>query len=231
MITDYSSFLKALSEAGFSMGGGNSEGIYAVVPWNWNEAPPYETPVRWHTGDPDTDPWEWRMRVLDERDDIAYAKVFFRKSGYIMRDWYPLFLRLRRHGKDFQQTYSEGTISREAKTIYDLIAQYDALPVHVIKSMAGFGKESASQFERALTDLQMRMFITMCGRQQKTSLKGEEYGWSSTVFCTVGTYFGEGIEEEAMRITEASAREQIRERILLLSPDAPEKRIAKFLGE
>ena len=31
--------------------------------------------------DPETDPWEWRIRVLDERDDIAYAKLFYKKSG------------------------------------------------------------------------------------------------------------------------------------------------------
>lgn len=80
MVTDYNSFLENLLAAGFSMGGGNSEGIHAVIPWNWNQEPPYDTPVRWHTGDPETDPWEWRMRVLDERRDIAYAKLFFKKA-------------------------------------------------------------------------------------------------------------------------------------------------------
>ena len=80
MILGYNDFVNSLLDAGFSMGGGNSEGIFSVVSWSWNEAPPYDTPVRWHTGDPETDPWEWRIRVLDERDDIAYAKLFFKKS-------------------------------------------------------------------------------------------------------------------------------------------------------
>jgi hypothetical protein len=73
MIKDYNDFVNALLTAGFSIGGGNADGIYAVVPWGWNQEPPYETPVRWHTEDPETDPWEWRIRVLDERDDIAIA--------------------------------------------------------------------------------------------------------------------------------------------------------------
>jgi hypothetical protein len=99
MILGYNDFVNSLLDAGFSMGGGNSEGIFSVVSWSWNEAPPYDTPVRWHTGDPETDPWEWRIRVLDERDDIAYAKLFFKKSGYITKEWYPYFLAVRRSGK------------------------------------------------------------------------------------------------------------------------------------
>lgn len=57
------------------MGGGNAKGVFALIPFDWREEPP-GCPVRWHTGDADTDPWEWRMRVLEERDDVAYAKVF-----------------------------------------------------------------------------------------------------------------------------------------------------------
>jgi len=65
MIHNYSDFVNALPDAGFSMGGGNSEGIYSIADWGWNESPHYETPVRCYAGDPETDPWEWRMRVLD----------------------------------------------------------------------------------------------------------------------------------------------------------------------
>ena len=85
-IYNYTDFVEALLKAGFSMGGGNSDGVFALVPWSWEETPPYDTPVRWHTGDAETDPWEWRMRVLDERGDIAYGKVFFKKSGFITKE-------------------------------------------------------------------------------------------------------------------------------------------------
>ena len=39
-IQNYDDFIAALLKAGFSMGGGNSEGIYAAVPWSWQEEPP-----------------------------------------------------------------------------------------------------------------------------------------------------------------------------------------------
>jgi hypothetical protein len=209
MIRGYDDFVAALLDSGFSMGGGSADGIYAIVPWGWNEAPPYETPVRWHTEDPDTDPWEWRMRVLDERSDIAYGKLFFKKSGFITKEWYPYFLAARRGDTTFNDAYNGGAISHFAKRIYDVVAEYGALPLHGIKQMAGFTKEDKSGFDRAITELQMKMYLTMCGRQQKLSQKGEEYGWSSTVFCTTEKFFGESVFEAMARIPKEEAYQKI----------------------
>ncbi len=229
MIQNYNDFVNSLLDAGFSMGSENSEGIFSVFSWRWDEAPPYETPVRWHTGEPETDPWEWRIRVLDERDDIAYAKLFFKKSGYITKEWYPYFLAARHGGKNFMDEYADGTMSHFAKRIYDLIIENETLPLHAIKQIGGFSKEDASKFERALVELQMKMYLTICGRQQKLSQKGEEYGWSSTVFCTVEKYFGKDIIEKADRINKREATEKITEQIYNLNPAAEPKKIAKFI--
>jgi len=229
MIRSYNDFVNSLLDAGFSMGGGNSEGIFSVVSWSWNEVPPYDTPVCWHTGDPETDPWEWRIRVLDERDDIAYAKLFYKKSGYITKEWYPYFLAVRRGGKIFMDEYADGTMSRFTKRIYDVIIENETLPLHAIKQIGGFSKEDASKFDRALVDLQMKMYLTMCGRQQKLSQKGEEYGWSSTVFCTVERYFGKDIIDKANKISELEAIEKITEQIYRLNPAADPKKITKFI--
>lgn len=229
MIQNYNDFINSLLNAGFSMGGGNNEGIFSVVSWNWNENPPYDTPVRWHTGDPETDPWEWRIRVLDERNDIAYAKLFFKKSGYITKEWYAYFLAVRRGGKNFMDEYADGKMSHFSKRIYELILENEILPLHAIKQIGGFNKEDSSKFDRALIELQMKMYLTMCGRQQKLSKKGEEYGWSSTVFCTVEKYFGQDIIEQAKKITSQEAIQKITERIYQLNPTADPKKISKFI--
>lgn len=105
MIRNFADFCKELSECGFSMGGGNAKGIYAVVSYDWKEQEFSDSPVKWHTGDPETDPWEWRMRVLEERNDIAYAKVFFKTSGFITKEWYPYFYAVRRNGDTFEEAY------------------------------------------------------------------------------------------------------------------------------
>ena len=229
-IYDFNSFCSALSDCGFSMGGGNARGVFALIPFSWENQGAWDTPVKWHTGDPETDPWEWRMRTLEERDDIAYAKLFFRSSGYITADWYPYFLSCRRDGVGAEEAYYNGTLSREAKLIYDLISENGAMPVHIIKSMGGFGKADKSRFDRALTELQMRMFVTMCGRQQKTSLSGEEYGWSSTVFCTVEDFWAQREKPFATAQTDAiEAYEKIKSQILLLNPNAKLRDIDKFI--
>ncbi len=228
-IKNYADFVNALLDAGFSMGGGNSEGIFSLIPWSWNEAPPYETPVRWHTGDAETDPWEWRMRVLAERDDIVYAKVFFKKSGYITKAWAPFFIAARRGNAAFADAYAAGAVSNYAKRIYDTVLEHEALPLHAIKQLAGFGKEEKSHFESALVELQMKMFLTICGRQQKISQKGEEYGWSSTVFCTTENFWGKGVFERVAKLGHDEAAAEITKQVLRLNPTAEQKKILKFI--
>ncbi len=211
------------------MGGGNSDGVYSIINWNWKEEAPYETPVKWHTGEPDTDPWEWRIRVLDERNDVAYAKLFFRKSGYITKEWYPYFLAVRRQNKSFDEEYLDGMISQTAKRIYSLILENKTLPLHTIKQFGGFTKEDNSQFERALIELQMKMYITMCGLQQKISSKGEAFGWSSTVFCTTEDFFGEDVFNIASKIDLQKGTEFLLSQIQTLNPSVDSKKALKFI--
>ena len=228
-ICNYEDFKKELRKSGFSMGGGRSEGIYSLITWNWKEEPPYETPVRWHTGDPETDPWEWRMRVLNEENDIAYGKVFFRKSGYITREWYPYFLAARRAESGVEELYQSGKISREVWKLYKLIEENGAMPLHGLKKLGGFDASSKSVFDRAITELQMRLLITICGKQQKLSRLGEEYGWSSTVFCTTERFWGAQMFERAARMDKDEAVRRIREQIFNLNAQAGEAKAIQFI--
>ena len=229
MIQNYNDFIKTLLDAGFSMAGGNDDGIYAVIPWGWLEDRPYGSPIAWHTGDFETDPWEWRIRVLDERDDIAYAKLFFKKTGFITKDWYHYFLAARRGAMSFRELYEDGKMSHFAKRIYDTLTEYQVLASHEIKELASFSREDKAAFERAMVELQMSMFITTCGARQKVSQTGEEYGWSSAVFCTVEQFFGERMMDKAAQINAEEAFETIRAQVYELNPKADEKKVRKFV--
>lgn len=224
MVQNYEDFCAELLKSGFSLGGGSDKGIYAVVPFDWTQQPE-GTAVRWHTGEPDTDPWEWRMRVLEERSDIAYAKVFFRGSGYITEEWYPYFLAARRKGMTFDEAWEAGLVSDIARRIYRAVEENGRVAMHEIKQLAGLSGESSAHIEKAMTDLQMGMFLTICGRQQKLDKFGQAYGWSSTVFCTVEEFWGKSFD-----IPEPEAAvEKIRSRVLLLNPAAQERKIKKFI--
>ncbi|MDR1464013.1 MAG: hypothetical protein LBJ11_01760 [Oscillospiraceae bacterium] len=229
MIQNYADFCRELLAAGFSIAsGGNDEGVFGLLPYSWDNEPP-DSLMRWHTGDPEHDLWEWRMRVLDERNDIAYSKVFFRKAGYITREWYPYFLAARRKGLTFDETYADGVISHEAKRIYEALREGNPVPLHALKQLAGFGKEDKSEFGRGLVELQMRLFITLCGRQQKMSQRGEEYGWSSTVFCTTEQFWGDDVFDQAAKISADEADKAITERVYQLNPNADAKKIKKCI--
>jgi len=229
MIQNYQEFVDTLLYAGFSMGGGNANGIYAVIPWGWQEEAPYPTPIRWHTDDPETDPWVWRMRVLDERDDIAYGKLFFNKSGFITKEWYPYFLATRRSSISFEDAYERGTISHAAKRIYDIVVGNGIVASHSIKALAGFTKEEKSAFDRAITELQMKMHITSCGKQHRFISANPNACWASVTFCTTETFWGEEIFALAAGIDRDVAFEKISEQVLKLNPEATEKKIEKFI--
>ena len=228
MMNNYADFCRELLEAGFTLGGGNDEGVFTLLPHGWNEQPP-DSQLQWHSGNPDIDPWEWRIRVLDERTDIAYAKPFFKKSGYITKAWYPYFLAARRQGKSFDAQYQAGHISHFSKRIYDVLRDGGAVPLHGLKSLGGFAKEDKSKFDAALVELQMGLFITMCGRQQKISIQGQEYGWASTMFCTTESFWGRSVFEEAAKITPKDARNAIAAQIDKLNPNAVAKKVEKFI--
>jgi len=227
-LNNFNDFIKILLASGFSIGGGNDEGVYAIVDHDWQTVP-LGSPIIWHTGDPETDPWEWRIRVLNERDDIAYAKCFFKKSGYITREFYPFFLSLRRGGRDFEDEYADGLISFHAKRIYDAVRDNGELPIQEITRIGGFGRDEKSKFDATLTELQMRLFLTICGTRRRINAIGEEYGWETTVFCTTERFWeNTDVYAQAAKVDEAVAYAAIRERVLELNPGADEKKIRKF---
>jgi len=228
MIQNYEDFCTALLDAGFSVFGGNHEGVFGLIPFDWNEEPA-DSLIRWHTGDPDTDPWVWRMRVLDERNDIAYAKVFFRKAGYITKEWYPYFLAARREGFTFEDAYFDGAVSQVAKRIYEAVSAHGSLPLDEIKRIAGFSREEKSKFDRALTELQMKLYLTMCGEHQRISQMGTPRGMASTTFCTTEQFWGEELFRQAEEISAADAIQAIRGRVFALNPLADEKKVLKFI--
>ena len=230
-IRNYDEFIAALLKAGFSGAvGGRDEGVFDLFRYGWGADD--EGSAYWHSGDPDSDPWEWRVRVMAERRDITYSKAFFRKAGYITREWYPYFLAARRGGMSFEEEYREGTVSHFAKRAYEAAAAHGSLPAHEIKRAAGVKREDASKFDSALTELQMRLYLTMCGTQPKISREGKEYGWSSMVFCTTEHFWGGRTAEvfgEAASIGRREAAQAITEQILSLNPSARLDKIGKFI--
>ena len=226
-IRNFSGFCTLLLECGFSLGGENPKGIFSLLAPGCLDQPD-GSPIRPHTGDPDTDPWEWRMRVLEERQDLAYAKVFFRTSGYIARQWYPSFFAVRRRGETLEQAYIAGRVSRTARKIYQLLQENGPTPSHEIKPLCGFSKEEGRTLEPALLELQTGMFATISGRAQKVNRQGQPYGWNSVVFATVEDFWQQrGLELPSL--DPDKAYEDIRRQVFRLNPWDQPRKVEQFI--
>ena len=222
-IDGYKDFLTALDEAGFSMGSGNSEGIFSLYTY-------FSPRIQDHNGDEETDPWRWRIRCLSTPPSYAYGKVFLKKSGWIAKKWYPYFYRIRRQNRSFDDFYEEGHYSQVCQQVYQYIEANPHCPLHFIKSALSFDKEGGKEIDRAIVELQMGMMITISGETYKLSKKGEAYGWPVTTFATVEEFWG----PELMKVSEQLGYDQaigaIVEQIRHLNPDATEKKMMKFIG-
>ena len=80
-----------------------------------------------------------------------------------------------------------------------------------------------------MTALQGSLFLTLCGRARKRSRSGAEYGWASTVFCTVEHRFGEEVLREADKLGPDRAYEALRAQLSRLHPQVDGKKADKFL--
>ena len=187
-------------------------------------------PDAWWTGDPETDPWEWR-KAIASGGRIAYGKFFGRKAGFISKEWFPAFANYRRDGYDFDARWDDELASIRSKKIMDLFMEENLdreLFAADIKQEAGFGREK--NFDGEITNLQMQTYLCIGGFRRKTNKAGNEYGWGVAVYCTpehlwgyehVASAYSEAPSESAAKLS-AHLRE--------LFPQAEDVQITKCLG-
>lgn len=222
-ITNYQTFIDNLRIAGFSMSGGNNEGIFTLADY-------YSEGIVEHTGEVQTDPWAWRMLSIRENKDLFYGKIFLNKGGFITANWYPYLYVIRRNHKEFEQFYEDGHMSYESKRVYELVKQHPHIALHEITSEISDDKSSKARAEAAITQLQMKLFISISGEKSKLSKEGKPFGWPVTTFVCVDEFVDPQILEKAKAISLDEAVEKMTERILELNPKATSKAIKKFLN-
>ena len=116
-----------------------------------------------------------------------------------------------------------------AKRLCEAIAHAGAIPIHELKKLFGVTRENAWRFERALVELQMSLYITICGNRQKISSDGASYGWHSTMFCTVEAFWGDEIVYEARYIDPVAAYRDLELQIYTINPGAVPRRVRTFI--
>jgi len=195
---------------------------------------------RWWTGDPATDPWEWRQ-ILAKDPDIAYGKFFDRKAGFISKEWFPVFANYRRNGYDFDALYEDGYVSMRAKklmAVFDLDenAAGKELMSYEVKALAGFGKQSdgstgEKNFEGVLTDLQMKTYLIMSDFHQKRNKRGESFGWHIAALETPETKWGYEFVTGCYKEEPVESWKRIYGQARWVDPELDERVLRKVLGK
>lgn len=189
----------------------------------------------WWTGDPRSDPWEWRV-ALAGHPEVAYGKFFDKKAGFVHRDVFPAFANYRRNGYDFDALRDEGLVRHRAAKIMDVFdlsgdAVGREIMSHVLKEKAGFGREGGGKnFEGVLTALQMQTYLIVTAFRQRQNRKGENYGWHMAVMGTPETKWGYDFVSSRYGEEPSASWERITAQMRRFFPDAEESRIQKVLG-
>jgi hypothetical protein len=113
--------------------------------------------------------WGWKDQSLGKRW-WYYAKLLRRKATLISLDLLPSFYACSRNfGEldDYLQEYQDGTLTSEAKQIYEALLEHGPLHTIQLRKEARMSADSAkSRFERALTELQVGLKVLPIGIAQ-----------------------------------------------------------------
>jgi hypothetical protein len=163
-------------------------------------------PSRWHTGDPDTDPWQWKDRAAGEKR-LAFGNILGGRKGFIAPALYPLFYSACRPDGTIEDRYHAGNVKKTVFNVYKLFESGSDLDTSEIRKKMGVTKkDGAAAVDAAVTTLQRTFYITVCGNRRKVSFDGREYGWPSNTYCRVDDWARAWLSAPLLPTAEARSR-------------------------
>jgi hypothetical protein len=181
-------------------------------------------PVPMEHGDPDISKcWGWKDQSLGKRW-WYYGKLLRRRATLVSLDVLPAFYACtENYGDllDYLEEYRAGTMTAEAKWIYDALLEYGPLDTIRLRREARMSAESAkSRFDRALVELQVGLKVLPIGVAE---VGAWNYAFTYELFQR---WFPE-VPEQARAIKRSEARRVLVQRYLDNVVAADRKMIAK----
>lgn len=194
-------------------------------------------PASWWTGDPKTDPWEWREEIAN-RKSAAYGRFFRGRAGFLSKECLPYFVNYRRDGYDFDARWDDELASERQKKIMDLFATENEEDTSVtpeiftfeVKKQAGFGAGREKNFEGTLTSLEMEGYLLIAGFEQRRNKKGQAFGMACARLTTPEKAFGYDAVRSRYAEDPKKSLEALKERVRAAFPDAPEQGILRLIA-
>ncbi len=176
MLQNYNQFISRVNELGFMALSNILPGLPSVVEESTKEA--------WHTGDPDTDPWQWKDRAAEEKH-LAFGCILGGHKGFVSKRMYPYFYACFQPVETMEYRWQEGLVNQEVKQLWMLFQTKTLLNTSDIRHEMGVGKKGGSKVDNAIVELQKLYYITVAGNRRKLNKAGEPYGWPANVYDKV----------------------------------------------
>ena len=159
-------------------------------------------------------PWEWKGTLAREQKCV-YGKFARGGAVFVAKDIFPLLVRIRRDGYDFEGMWEDGLLSRTAGDIMRFVEKNGpALAKHIRKALG-----SPKDFDKELIHLQMLTFLVHDDFVYDLDRHGKPYGWGNALLDTPEHFYGEAYVNSAENLLEEQALERICKR---MGADAPE---------
>lgn len=163
------------------------------------------SPLQWHTGDDETDPWQWKDRAAAEKQ-AAFGNILGGRKGFISKRMYPLFFSACRPDWTVEERYKKGYIKKAVLDVYRLFDTGRQLDTGEIRRLMHVTKkEGASAVDSAIVTLQREFYITVSGNRRKTSFDGKEYGWPANTYSLVDDWASGWLTEPLLSTDDARA--------------------------
>ena len=195
-LTSYQDFVDQVNEMGFLPMSGLTPGLPSLGDL---------TPDgNWHTGDPDTDPWQWKDRAAREKK-LAYGCILNGQKGFVSSQLYAAFYTAFHPPEPMPVRWAEGLVDRTTWSLWNLFEKQSVVNTFEAHRMLAGNSSSSSRIDRRLQALQAAYYITGAGNARKVSRAGQGYGWPAMRYQRVLDWAPEGWLTDApgMRVNEA----------------------------
>jgi hypothetical protein len=170
---------------------------------------------QWHTGDPETDPWQWKDRAASEKR-LAFGCILGGHKGFVSRRFYPLMVAACRPDDDLETRYRHGLVSGTLVELARLFTPGQVLSTADVRAKMGVHKgKGVAKVDNALIALQREYIVTVCGNRRKIGKDGREYGWPANTYCLVEDWAGD------LLAAPTPSKPQAREQLLDMAADIP----------
>ncbi|MHB1001975.1 MAG: AlkZ-related protein, partial [Armatimonadota bacterium] len=139
----------------------------------------------WHTGDHDTDPWQWKDRAAEEKK-LAYGCIIGGYKGFVSARMYPYFYAAYQPMESMDERWESGEVNQTTRELWKVFEAGKPLNTGDIRRAMGVtAKTGGSRVDRSIQELQHDYYITVSGNERKVNKHGEPYGWPACVYTRV----------------------------------------------